>query len=43
MSDSDVKLVEALRASLKETERLRGEHRKIIAAQHEPIAIIGLW
>ncbi|TYB44472.1 type I polyketide synthase [Microbispora tritici] len=42
MSDSDVKLVEALRASLKETERLRGEHRKIIAAQHEPIAIIGM-
>ncbi|WP_345533437.1 beta-ketoacyl synthase N-terminal-like domain-containing protein, partial [Microbispora amethystogenes] len=42
MTDSDVKLVEALRASLKETERLRGEHRKIIAAQHEPIAIIGM-
>src|SRR2546423_677857 len=42
MANSDPKLVEALRASLKETERLRVQHRKLAAALREPIAIVGM-
>ncbi len=42
MTGQDQKLVEALRASLKETERLRAEQRKITAAAREPIAIVGM-
>ncbi|MEV6771979.1 type I polyketide synthase [Nocardia sp. NPDC051030] len=42
MSDTDAKLIEALRASLKETERFRGENRKLLAAQREPMAIVGM-
>src|SRR6266550_2119337 len=41
MADSDQKLLEALRASLKETERLRAQHRKLSAAAREPVAIVG--
>ncbi len=40
--NSDERLVEALRASLKETERLRGQNRKLSAAIREPIAIVGM-
>ncbi|MQY09719.1 type I polyketide synthase [Actinomadura macrotermitis] len=39
---SDDKLVTALRASLKETERLRERNRKLEAASREPIAIVGM-
>ncbi|MEV6214041.1 SDR family NAD(P)-dependent oxidoreductase [Nocardia sp. NPDC051833] len=36
------KLTEALRSSLKETERLRTRNRQLDAAQREPIAIVGM-
>ncbi|MFF1309114.1 beta-ketoacyl synthase N-terminal-like domain-containing protein, partial [Streptomyces sp. NPDC058307] len=36
------KVLEALRASLKETERLRQHNRQLIAASREPIAIVGM-
>ncbi|GAA2962005.1 type I polyketide synthase [Actinokineospora diospyrosa] len=35
-------IVEALRASLKETERLRKQNRELTAAAAEPIAIVGM-
>jgi acyl transferase domain-containing protein len=38
----DEKLVEALRASLMENERLRQENRKLIAASTEPVAIVAM-
>ena len=42
MTDPDQKIVEALRASLKENERLRRENGQLIGASREPIAIIGM-
>ncbi|PXX71476.1 beta-ketoacyl synthase-like protein, partial [Nocardia tenerifensis] len=42
MADTDQKLVDALRASLKETDRLRRQNRKLAEASREPIAIIGM-
>ena len=42
MSQPEVKLVDALRASLKETERLREQHRKLSEASREPIAVVGM-
>ncbi|MFD7080863.1 SDR family NAD(P)-dependent oxidoreductase [Streptomyces sp. NPDC059918] len=42
MASSDQKLVEALRSSLKETERLRAQNRKLTAAAREPIAIVAM-
>ncbi len=42
MTASTDKVVEALRASLKETERLRQQNRELVAAAHEPIAIVGM-
>ncbi|RCG16179.1 SDR family NAD(P)-dependent oxidoreductase, partial [Streptomyces reniochalinae] len=42
MAASDPKLVEALRASLKETERLREQNRLLSNASREPIAIVGM-
>ncbi|MBB6170279.1 acyl transferase domain-containing protein/thioesterase domain-containing protein/NADP-dependent 3-hydroxy acid dehydrogenase YdfG/acyl carrier protein [Nocardiopsis mwathae] len=43
MADAkDKKLVDALRASLKETERLRAQNKKLTAASREPIAIVGM-
>ncbi|WP_405365502.1 type I polyketide synthase [Kitasatospora sp. NBC_00039] len=42
MVQNDSKLVEALRSSLKETERLREQNRKLVAATREPIAIVGM-
>ncbi|MDT0343460.1 SDR family NAD(P)-dependent oxidoreductase [Streptomyces sp. DSM 44938] len=40
--DRSDKLVEALRASLTETERLRRENRRLVSTAHEPIAIVGM-
>jgi acyl transferase domain-containing protein/thioesterase domain-containing protein len=42
VSKSEDKLVGALRASLKETERLREQNRKLTDASREPIAIVGM-
>ncbi|MFI0191346.1 SDR family NAD(P)-dependent oxidoreductase [Streptomyces sp. NPDC017082] len=42
MATSPEKLVDALRASVKETERLRQENEELIAAAREPIAIVGM-
>jgi pimaricinolide synthase PimS1 len=35
-------MVQALRASLKETERLKQQNRRLLATGHEPLAIIGM-
>jgi acyl transferase domain-containing protein len=42
MTVSDERLVEALRASLTENERLRRENERITAAAQEPVAIVGM-
>ncbi|MEU6593910.1 beta-ketoacyl synthase N-terminal-like domain-containing protein [Streptomyces sp. NPDC046881] len=42
MTVSDERLVEALRASLTENERLRQENERITAAAQEPVAIVGM-
>ncbi|OKI85250.1 polyketide synthase, partial [Streptomyces sp. CB02058] len=42
MTTSDARLVDALRASLKEVERLRGQNSKLSSTLHEPIAIVGM-
>ncbi|MFC4072504.1 beta-ketoacyl synthase N-terminal-like domain-containing protein, partial [Actinoplanes subglobosus] len=42
MSASEEKLVQALRQSLKETEWLRTQNRKLTASINEPIAIVGM-
>ncbi|MEU6883121.1 type I polyketide synthase [Streptomyces sp. NPDC046712] len=42
MAQNETKLVEALRSSLKETERLREQNRKLVSATREPIAIVGM-
>ncbi|WP_439656205.1 type I polyketide synthase [Lentzea sp. HUAS TT2] len=42
MSTSSEKVVEALRAAMKEAERLRKQNRQLVAAATEPIAIIGM-
>ncbi|TDC75849.1 type I polyketide synthase, partial [Actinomadura sp. 7K507] len=42
MAEPDQKIVEALRASVRETERLRDQTRKQAAAAREPIAIVGI-
>ncbi|NUT40539.1 MAG: type I polyketide synthase, partial [Thermoactinospora sp.] len=42
MTANDTKLIEALRSSLKETERLRAQNRSLTDAAHEPIAIVGM-
>ncbi|MBV7700976.1 acyltransferase domain-containing protein, partial [Streptomyces sp. TRM70350] len=41
MSDTNEELVEALRNSLRETERLRRRNRGLMATASEPIAIVG--
>ncbi|MET8179262.1 beta-ketoacyl synthase N-terminal-like domain-containing protein, partial [Streptomyces sp. NPDC005336] len=38
----DTRMLEALRASLKETERLREQNRTLTATLREPIAIVGM-
>jgi acyl transferase domain-containing protein len=42
MTANDEKLVEALRASLIDNERLRQENERLVATQTEPIAIVGM-
>ncbi|MFF4355204.1 beta-ketoacyl synthase N-terminal-like domain-containing protein, partial [Streptomyces sp. NPDC001530] len=42
MANADEKLLQALRASVKETERLRSQNRRLTAAMHEPVAIVGM-
>ncbi|GAB3740467.1 hypothetical protein GCM10027598_70240 [Amycolatopsis oliviviridis] len=42
MTTSQEKVVEALRASLKEAERLRQQNRQLTAAAEEPIAIVAM-
>ncbi|MEV6057688.1 beta-ketoacyl synthase N-terminal-like domain-containing protein, partial [Streptomyces sp. NPDC052107] len=42
MTGTDEKLVTALRSSLKETERLRGQLRMVTAKSREPIAIVSM-
>ncbi|MFF4298356.1 SDR family NAD(P)-dependent oxidoreductase [Streptomyces vinaceus] len=42
MSNSDQKLLDALRASMKETARLRTQNRNLSAAAREPIAIVAM-
>ncbi|TCP45029.1 polyene macrolide polyketide synthase [Tamaricihabitans halophyticus] len=42
MSTSDGKVVEALRAAVKESDRLRKQNRQLVAATTEPIAIVGM-
>ncbi|WP_455713377.1 type I polyketide synthase, partial [Streptomyces zhihengii] len=41
-ADPANRIVEALRTSLKEVERLRSQNREILAASSEPIAIVGM-
>ena len=40
--DNSEKLIKALRASVKEAERLRRENESLLAAASEPIAIVGM-
>ncbi|SDL08473.1 polyketide synthase docking domain-containing protein, partial [Nonomuraea jiangxiensis] len=42
MAEGDGKLVEALRASLRETARLRQQNRALTTRAREPIAIVGM-
>ncbi|MGX7825874.1 type I polyketide synthase [Actinokineospora sp. 24-640] len=42
MTTREERTVEALRASLKEAERLREQNRQLVAAAREPIAIVGM-
>ncbi|MEV0535385.1 type I polyketide synthase [Kitasatospora sp. NPDC050463] len=42
MNQSKEQIIEVLRGSLKETERLRRRNRQLVDAAHEPIAIIGM-
>ncbi|WP_371360520.1 type I polyketide synthase, partial [Streptomyces sp. TP-A0875] len=42
MSNSEQKLVAALRASLKENDRLRAQNRKLSSVAREPIAIVSM-
>jgi len=42
MSSSSDQVVEALRSALKETERLRRQNRRLLAAAQEPVAIVGM-
>ncbi|MDX8030222.1 SDR family NAD(P)-dependent oxidoreductase [Lentzea sp. BCCO 10_0856] len=42
MSNSSEKVVEALRAAMKEADRLRRANRQLVAAASEPVAIIGM-
>ncbi|MFI6637963.1 type I polyketide synthase [Streptomyces sp. NPDC050504] len=41
-ADPGAKLVDALRASVKETERLREQNRRLTAAAREPLAVVGM-
>ncbi|MBM7173575.1 acyltransferase domain-containing protein, partial [Streptomyces sp. G44] len=42
MTTKDNRVVEALRAALKDAERLRKENSELVASQREPVAIVGM-
>ncbi|MGN9758848.1 type I polyketide synthase [Streptomyces sp. SD31] len=42
MNTSSEKVVEALRAAMKDAERLRRQNRQLVAAATEPVAIVGM-
>ncbi|MGW2365425.1 type I polyketide synthase [Streptomyces sp. NPDC001667] len=42
MDTTDDRVVRALRASIKETERLKQQHQELVESLNEPIAIIGM-
>ncbi len=42
MSPTENQIVEALRASAKEVERLRRQNSKLLSAAREPVAIVGM-
>ncbi|ATW47935.1 type I polyketide synthase [Streptomyces peucetius] len=42
MDTTDDRVVQALRASIKETERLKQQHQQLVESLNEPIAIIGM-
>ncbi|MFF8268230.1 type I polyketide synthase [Streptomyces sp. NPDC016562] len=42
MDTTDDRVVHALRASIKETERLKQQHQQLVESLNEPIAIIGM-
>ncbi|WP_460700765.1 polyketide synthase docking domain-containing protein, partial [Nocardia thraciensis] len=42
MTESQHQIVDALRKSITEAERLRTENRKLVAARSEPIAVVGV-
>ena len=42
MTQSSDKIVEALRASLLENQRLRKEHQELVDTVSEPLAIVGM-
>ncbi|MDT5173144.1 MAG: polyketide synthase 7 [Mycobacterium sp.] len=41
MSSTQDELIQALRQSLKENERLKRENRDLLASANEPIAVVG--
>ncbi|MFK4273996.1 polyketide synthase docking domain-containing protein, partial [Streptomyces milbemycinicus] len=41
MATSSERVVEALRASLRENDRLKLQNQRLVAASREPIAIVG--
>ncbi|CAM5602883.1 Putative type-I PKS OS=Streptomyces griseus subsp. griseus (strain JCM 4626 / NBRC) OX=455632 GN=pks2-3 PE=4 SV=1 [Streptomyces griseus subsp. griseus] len=42
MQSSADQLIQALRAALKDNDRLRREHRELTTAVREPIAVVGM-
>lgn len=42
MNSTQDELIRALRASLKENERLKRDNRELLSAAHEPVAIVGM-
>ena len=42
MNASDTEVVDALRATLKERDRLRQENKRLLSGTEEPIAILGM-
>ncbi|MFH9138974.1 beta-ketoacyl synthase N-terminal-like domain-containing protein, partial [Streptomyces sp. NPDC017524] len=42
MTTSNQEIIEALRTSLKETERLQRENQRLTAVAQEPVAVVGM-
>ncbi|MGW5699342.1 polyketide synthase docking domain-containing protein, partial [Streptomyces asiaticus] len=42
MATSSERVVEALRASLRENDRLKQQNQRLVSASKEPIAIVGM-